>query len=76
MKLANKDLYQLFKDAGLDLKALTLRRKIEIISVYFTWMRLLMTTWQMITYCLNGIILMIQTVQLWMVYGCEVIINY
>lgn len=42
MKLANKNLYKLFKGAGLDLATLTLRRQVEIISVYLTWVHLVM----------------------------------
>ncbi|XP_043663022.1 uncharacterized protein LOC122626719 [Drosophila teissieri] len=68
MRLGNKDLYQHFKDAGLDLANLTHRRKIEIISVYFTWIRLIVNTWQLSSYCLDEITFTLQTIQFWMVY--------
>ncbi|KAH8279916.1 hypothetical protein KR054_010872, partial [Drosophila jambulina] len=55
MKLANKNLCKIFKDAGLDLAALTFHRQVEIISVYITWIHLVMYTWQMIAYCVNEI---------------------
>ncbi|XP_016970428.1 uncharacterized protein LOC108038194 [Drosophila rhopaloa] len=76
MKLANKNLNQIFKDAGLDLSALTPHRKIEIISVYLTWIRLLMNTWQMTSYCLDGITFIYQTVHLWMVYCTEMVFMF
>ncbi|KAH8251282.1 hypothetical protein KR032_005125 [Drosophila birchii] len=62
MKLANKNLCKIFKDGGLDLAALTFRRQVEIISVYITWIYLLMYTWQMTFYCVDGITSFFQTV--------------
>ncbi|KAH8238795.1 hypothetical protein KR038_000715, partial [Drosophila bunnanda] len=65
MKLANKNLYNIFKDAGLDLAALTFRRQLEIITVYITWIHLLMYTWQMTFYCVEGIMSFFHTVMFW-----------
>lgn len=64
MKLANKNLYHLFKDAGLDLAALTLRRQAEIILVYVFWIHLFMNAWQMSVYCLEGITNFFQAIML------------
>ncbi|KQS70232.1 uncharacterized protein LOC26526038 [Drosophila erecta] len=55
--------FQYFKDAGLDLANLTHRRKIEIISVYLTWIRVVMNTWQLSSYCLDEITYTLQVIQ-------------
>ncbi|KAH8244402.1 hypothetical protein KR026_008428 [Drosophila bipectinata] len=55
MKFSNKNLYQLFKDAGLDLATLTFRRQIEIISVYLTWIHLIMEIWSLAFYGLDSV---------------------
>ncbi|KAH8323269.1 hypothetical protein KR067_004262 [Drosophila pandora] len=64
MKLANKNLYKLFKGAGLDLATLTLRRQIEIISVYLTWIHLVMAIWSLAFYCLGSVTKSFQTIHL------------
>ncbi|XP_032583096.1 uncharacterized protein LOC116803527 [Drosophila sechellia] len=74
MRLANKDLCQHFKNAGLDLAKLTHRRKIEIISVYFTWISLMMNTWELSTYCLDEITSTLQTIQFWMAHCYNMVI--
>lgn len=62
MKLANKNLYKLFKGAGLDLATLTLRRQVEIISVYLTWVHLVMEIWSLALYCIGSVTKSFQTI--------------
>ncbi|KPU72982.1 uncharacterized protein Dana_GF26319, isoform B [Drosophila ananassae] len=64
MKLANKNLYKLFKSAGLDLATLTLRRQIEIISVYLTWIHLVMEICSLALYCSGSVTKSFQTIHL------------
>ncbi|KAH8325048.1 hypothetical protein KR074_004457 [Drosophila pseudoananassae] len=64
MKFFNKNVYKLFKDAGLDLTTLTLRRQIEIISVYLSWIHLIMQIWGLTFYCLDTVTKSFQTILL------------
>ncbi|KAH8273704.1 hypothetical protein KR018_009298 [Drosophila ironensis] len=55
MKFANKSLYKVLKDGGLDVAKLSLRRQIEIVTLYLTWVHIFLTIWQLCVDFADGV---------------------